>query len=248
ELFDHQNLAEVEKDGVRYVLCHNPNRQEQDGETRRRLLALTEAKLEGIQSSIQKGSLKKKEVIARRLHRWINRWGMERFFHVHYADGEFSFERKTEEIERFARLDGCYVIRSNSEPERQSTEELRDRYKDLKYVEQTFRMMKTTDIQVRPIRHFNEKQVKGHIFACFLAYRVIWELRQRLHPVLERDADTQRCEAGSLVEIWRELETISIAKLNIKDRVVFKLSQVSAYSKKLLRLCKVPTLDELLSE
>jgi len=90
--------------------------------------------------------------------------------------------------------------------------------------------------------------VRGHIFACFLAYRVIWELRQRLHPVLERDADTQRCEAGSLVEIWRELETVSIAKLNIKDRVVFKLSQVSAYAKKLLRLCKVPTLDELLRE
>ena len=248
ELFDHQNLAEVEKDGVRYVLCHNPNRQMQDGETRLRLLALTEAKLEGIQRNVNTGRLKKKETIARRLHRWIDRWGMERFFNVDYAEGEFSFERKTEEIERFARLDGCYVIRSNREPERLSTEELRDRYKDLKYVEQAFRIMKTTDIQVRPIRHFNEPQVRGHIFACFLAYRVIWELRQRLHPVLERDADTQRCEAGSLAEVWRELEMISIAKLSIKDRVVFKLSQVSAYGKKLLRLCKVPTLEELLSE
>ena len=66
ELFDHQNLAEVEKDGVRYVLCHNPNRQMQDGETRKRLLSLTETKLEGMQSSVQKGRIKKKEVIARR--------------------------------------------------------------------------------------------------------------------------------------------------------------------------------------
>lgn len=248
ELFDHQNLAEVEHENVRYVLCHNPNRQEQDGQTRQRLLALTEAKLESLARNVQKGHVKKKDAIARRLHRWINRWGMERFFDVRYADGEFSFSRKTSEIERYARLDGCYIIRSNSKTESQSTEELRDRYKDLKYVEQAFRAMKTTDIHVRPIRHFNEKQVRGHIFACFLAYRVIWELRQRLHPVLERDPDTQRCEAGSLVEIWRELETISIAKLSINNRVVCKLSKISAYAKKLLRLCKVPTLDELLSE
>ena len=91
ELFDHQNLAEVEKDGVRYVLCHNPTRQEQDGETRQRLLALTEAKLEGIQRNVNTGRLKKKETIARRLHRWIARWGMDRLCTVHYAEGEVSF-------------------------------------------------------------------------------------------------------------------------------------------------------------
>jgi hypothetical protein len=39
--------------------------------------------------------------------------------------------------------------------------------------------MKTTDIQMRPIRHFHEAPVRGHIFACFLAYRLVWELRQR---------------------------------------------------------------------
>ena len=248
ELFAHENLAEVEKDGVRYVLCHNPNRQEQDGETRQRLLALTEEKLESLRRNVEAGRYKQKEEIARRLYNWINRWGMERFFTVQYDEGEFLYARKTEEIERYARLDGCYVIRSNSNAERQSTEALRERYKDLKYVEQAFRIMKTTDIQVRPIRHFNEPQVRGHIFACFLAYRVIWELRQRLRPVLERDPDTRRCEAGSLTEIWRELEQISIAKLNIKNRKVFKLSKVNAYAKKLLKLCKVPTLEDLLSE
>lgn len=248
ELFDPKNLAEVEEGGERYVLCHNPQRMERDRETRLRLLALTEGKLQGIKKNVGDGRIKQEKVIAKRLHRWLNRWNMGRFFEVDYGEGRFTYGRKEEEIERYARLDGCYVIRSNAERWRQTTEELRDHYKDLKFVEQAFRTMKTTDIQVRPIRHFNEPQVRGHIFACFLAYRVVWELRRRLQPVLERDPDTKRCEAGSLIEIWRELEGVTLAKLQANDKTYFKLSAIGAYPRKLLALCKVPDLQEIFNE
>lgn len=248
ELFDHQRLTEVEHEGTRYVLCHNPQREERDRETRLRLLALTEQKLESLRENVAAGRVKKKDVIARRLYRWVNRWGMERFFEVKCDESLFSYARREAEIERYARLDGCYVIRSNVAAPRQATEDLRDRYKDLKYVEQAFRTMKTTDIQTRPIRHFNEMQVRGHLFACFLAYRVIWELRQRLAPVLARDPDTKRCEAGSLAEIWRELSSITVAKLEAHGKTHLKLAQITPYGKKLLTLCQVPSLETLLSE
>jgi len=248
ELFDHQRLTEVEHEGTRYVLCHNPQREERDRETRLRLLALTEQKLESLRANVAAGRMKKKDVIARRLYRWLNRWGMERFFTVACAEGVFTYARRQDEIERYARLDGCYVIRSNVVAQGQTTEDLRDRYKDLKYVEQAFRTMKTTDIQTRPIRHFNEMQVRGHLFACFLAYRVIWELRQRLGPVLARDPDTKRCEAGSLAEIWRELSGITVAKLEVHGKTHLKLSHITPYAHKLLALCRVPSLETLLSE
>ena len=248
ELFDHKRLTEVEHEGTRYVLCHNPQREERDRETRLRLLALTEQKLESLRGNVAAGRVKKKDVIARRLYRWLNRWGMERFFVVRCDEGVFAYARREDGIERYARLDGCYVIRSNVTPQRQTTEDLRDRYKDLKYVEQAFRTMKTTDIQTRPIRHFHEPQVRGHLFACFLAYRVIWELRQRLAPVLARDSDTQRCEAGSLAEIWRELSGITVAKLEVHGKIHLKLSHITPYAHKLLALCRVPCLETLLSE
>jgi transposase len=248
ELFDHQRLTEVEHEGTRYVLCHNPRREERDRETRLRLLALTERKLERLRKNVEAGRLKKKDLIARRLYRWLNRWGMERFFAVTHHEAVFTYARREDEIERYARLDGCYVIRSNVAPERQTTEALRDRYKDLKYVEQAFRTMKTTDIQTRPIRHFNEPQVRGHLFACFLAYRVIWELRQRLKPVLARDPDTKRCQAGSLAEIWRELSGITVAKLEARGKSYLKLSRITPSARKLLTLCRVPSLETLLSE
>ncbi len=248
ELFDHKRLTEVEHEGTRYVLCHNPKREQQDQETRLRLLALTHAKLEALHANVLAGRVKNKDVIARRLYRWVNRWGMERFFATTHDEGVFTYTRKEDEIKRYTRLDGCYVIRSNVEVARQTTDELRDRYKDLKYVEQAFRTMKTTDIQTRPIRHFNEPQVRGHLFACFLAYRVIWELRQRLAPVLDRAPDTKRCEAGSLAEIWRELSSIMVAKLEVRGTTHLKLSHITPYAQKLLTLCRVPSLETLLSE
>lgn len=247
-LFDHQRLTEVEHEGTRYVLCHNPQREERDRETRLRLLALTEQKLESLRKNVAAGRVRKKDVITRRLYRWLNRWGMERFFEVTCEEGRFSHARRGREIERYARLDGCYVIRSNVTAQRQTTVALRDRYKDLKHVEQAFRTMKTTDIQTRPIRHFCEQQVRGHLFACFLAYRVIWELRQRWAPVLARDPDTKRCEAGSLAEIWRELSGITVAKLEACGKTHIKLSQFTPYAKKLLALCQVPSLETILSE
>lgn len=248
ELFEHRKLREVEHEGTRYVLCHNPHRMERDRECRQRLLELTEAKLESIKNNVEAGRWKREAVIAQRLYRWLHQWKMQRFFEVHYGEGRFSYRRREEEIQRYARLDGCYVIRSNAAKWKQTTEELRDRYKDLKYIEQAFRTMKSTDIQTRPIRHFHEQQVRGHIFACFLAYRVVWELRGRLEPVLRRDPESKRCEAGSLAEVWRSLSVVSLAKVEAGGKVYLKLSEISSYVNKLLALCKVPSLEELFSE
>jgi transposase len=143
----------------------------------------------------------------------------------------------------YARRDGCHVIRPNVARSSQTTEELRDHRKDLKRVEQVFRTMKTTDIQTRPIRHFNEPQVRGQLFAAFLAYRVVWELRQRLAPVLGRDPDTKRCGAGSLAEIWREFSGITVAKLEARDKTHLKRSRMTPCAQKLLTLCRVPSLE-----
>jgi hypothetical protein len=67
--------------------------------------------------------------------------------------------------------------------------------------------------------------------------------------VLDRDPDTQRCEAGSLVEIWRALGSITVAKMKIRENVIYKLSEeISPYVKKLLKLAKIPSLDILSSE
>lgn len=242
ELFDYRNLMEFEHDGDRYVLCHNPHRKSQDAEIRNRLLTLTEEKLAAIQNSIANGRVKKKEAIAKRLYRWLNRWNMERFFNVEYDEGFLTYERNEIEIERYSRLDGCYVIRSNVKEDSLSKEQLQQHYKELKYVEQAFRTMKTTDIEVRPIRVWTENHVRGYIFGCFLAYRVIWEVRKRLESMLDHNDKNKTTKTGSLQEVWRSLMKISVGIFSIAENRQLELSNISKINRKILKLLKITTI------
>jgi len=234
-LFDEKNLVEVREGNTRHILCHNPMRKERDAAVRLRLIEKTEEKLASIETNVREGRLKKKEKIEKRLWRWINRWGMERFFTVEADEGRFSWRRNEEQIERYGRLDGCYVITTNIKPENMQTAEVVARYKSLQKVEKAFRSMKTTDLFVRPIRHWNAGRVKGHVFVCMLAYMVTWEARRCLSEFLKRDPLTRECEGGSLREIWKTLSGVKIGVLKIGTKSVEQLNPLTTTQKQLLK-------------
>ena len=239
-LFDHQKLVEVTDGSRRYILCHNPLRKAEDEQTRQRLLDKTHSKLLEIENSVESGRLKRENKIARRLYRWINKWNMERFFSVEYREGYFKFSRKEDEIERYSVLDGCYVITSNLDCNEMDTESVHSKYKDLKYVENAFRAMKVSDICVRPVRHWTETRVRGHVFMCMLAYLVVWEVNRRLTPILERDPQTRECDGKSLREIWDTLKRITIGWLKIGSTKVQQISSVTRRQKEILKLLGAP--------
>ena len=203
--------------------------------TRNRFIEKPEAKLKAIKKKVEAGRLKNKEKIAKRIYTWINKWNMERFFDVSYGESEFNYTIKQEEINRYEHLDGCYVITSNLEKDKSDTEGLVARYKSLALVEQVFRTMKTTDIDVRPIRKWNEKRVQGYIFTCMLAYLIVWQARQKLSAFLLRDKDTKECKGGSLKEIWESLKSVQLACLQFGSICKEKISTIGSYQKQLLK-------------
>lgn len=240
ELFDERNLVEVREGNARHILCHNPLRRERDAAVRLRLIEKTEEKLESIEANVRAGRLKKKEKIEKRLWRWINRWGMERFFTVEAGEGQFSWRRNQEQIERYSRLDGCCVITSNIAPDAMQTAEVVARYKSLQQVEKAFRSMQTADLFVRPIRHWNADRVKGHVFMCMLAYLVTWEARRRLFEFLKRDPDTRQCDGNSLREIWKTLAGVKIGVLKIGEQTITQLNPLTSFQKQLLKALGAP--------
>jgi transposase len=239
-LFDHQNLVEVTDEGRRYILCHNPLRKDEDEQTRLKLLDKTQSKLSEIENSVKSGRLKKEDKIARRLYRWLNKWNMERFFSVEYGEGHFRFSRNEEEIERYSVLDGCYVIVSNLDANEMDTDSVHRKYKDLKYVENAFRSMKVSDLCVRPVRHWSETRVRGHVFMCMLAYLVLWEVNRRLSPLLQRDPETRECDGKSLREIWDALKRITIGWLNVGSEKVKQISRINKHQRDILKLLRAP--------
>jgi hypothetical protein len=48
-------------------------------------------------------------------------------------------------------------------------------------------VLKTTDLEVRPIHHWREDRMRGHLFLCLLAAYVRWHLERTWAPLLFRD-------------------------------------------------------------
>jgi hypothetical protein len=173
ELFE-QELAEVLADeGVRYVLRRNPVRAQEVREARH-------AKLATLQALVAKHNLYLKEhpraaaqgavqkLVARattlRLSDWVELTLVERTITLTINE-----DAQTEA----AKLDGCYVLKTDLTPAQAPKEMVHDRYKDLASVEQAFRSCKTVHLEVRPIFLRLEARTRAHAFVVMLAYQII---------------------------------------------------------------------------
>jgi transposase len=191
-LFDQQNLAEIHSPdfpGERLMACFNPLLAQERKRKRRELLEATEQALEKISKEVKrrtKTPLSAAE-IGTKVGKIINRFKMGKHFELSITDGQFSYARRTDAIEREAEVDGIYVIRTSECKQSLSAEDAVRSYKNLAQVERVFRTFKGLDIRIRPIHHRTEERVRAHIFICLLAYYVEWHLRQVLAPLLFDD-------------------------------------------------------------
>ena len=191
-LFDQQNLAEIHSPdfpGERLMACFNPLLAEERKRKRRELLDETEQALEKISKEVKRRTKKPLSAaeIGTKVGKMINRFKMGKHFELSITDGQFSYARRADAIEREAELDGIYVIRTSESKQSLSTEDAVRSYKNLAQVERVFRTFKGLDIRIRPIHHRTEERVRAHIFICLLAYYVEWHLRQVLAPLLFDD-------------------------------------------------------------
>src|SRR6266568_3867703 len=151
DLFD-QELAEVLADeGLRYVLRRNPVRAQEVRDTRHAKLAKLQAQVAKQTQYLQEppraaaqGALQKLVASAKKLRiaDWVELTVAERAITLTINE-----DAQTEA----AKLDGCYVLKTDLTPAQAPKEIVHDRYKDLASVEQAFRSCKTAHLEVRPI-------------------------------------------------------------------------------------------------
>lgn len=183
DLFD-QELAEVLADeGRRYVLRRNPVRAQEVRDTRHAKLATLQAQVAkqnqyltdhpraNAQRALQKLVAKAEKL---RLADWVELTVEERS--ITLAINE---DAQTEA----AKLDGCYVLKTDLTPQQANKEIVHDRYKDLASVEQAFRTCKTAHLEVRPIFLRREARTRAHAFVVMLAYQIIQYLTACWSPL-----------------------------------------------------------------
>lgn len=195
-LFDERGLIELSSEdypGERLVVCRNPALAQQRADKREQLLKATERDLDAIvtASARARRPLRGKDAIGLRVGRVINAHKMAKHFELSITETRFTYARKAAQIEAEAALDGFYVIRTNVPAAKLSDAQVVSAYKSLAQVERAFRSLKTIDLHVRPIFHWNESRVRAHVFLCMLAYYVEWHLRRALKPMLYDDEELE---------------------------------------------------------
>ena len=192
-LFDDRDLAEISAPdlfpGERLIVCRNRDLAAERARKREDLLAATEHELARVQAQVQRkhSPLRSSAQIGMAVGAVLDRKKMAKHFDVEVADGYLSWQRRIEQIEEEARLDGIYVIRTSISAGHLDAAEAVQAYKDLSRVERSFRSMKTIDLEIRPIRHWTAQHVRAHVFLCMLAYHLEWHLREALAPLLFHD-------------------------------------------------------------
>ena len=200
-LFDETDLAEVRSPdfpGERLVVCRNPLLEDERARKRDALLAATERELEKIAAATRRARrpLRGEAEIGLRVGKVINRYKVAKHFRIEISETSFTYERNEDHIEQERALDGIYVVRSDVPKQEASAEELVEAYKGLSRLERAFRCMKTIDLKVRPIFHYNEQRVRTHVFLCMLAYYVEWHMRRDLAPLLFDDHEREQARAA----------------------------------------------------
>jgi hypothetical protein len=187
-------VKEVWVEGLRYVLCYNPERARHDRAVREQVLAQLEERLERGEGK----ALLKNRVLARLVKR--------------LPAGALAIDRQA--VRRERRYDGKYVLHTNTglAPDR-----VAQAYKQLWRVEAAFRTLKSS-LDVRPIYHWTERRVRGHVMVCFLALVLDWLLQRKL-----RDAGF----TTPTTRVWRDLERVQAVRIDLQDQALLARTELA---------------------
>src|SRR5215211_7658433 len=151
-------VKEVQAEGRRYIVCRNEAEAAKAAADRQAIVA-------ALDQQLKRGD---KALIGNSAYRRYLR-----------ATSKKAFEIDPGKLAEEARYDGLFVLRTNA---RVSPLQAVLRYRDLIHVEQLFRTAKAL-MRTRPIYHWSDAAIRGHVFCSFLALILRKELDERCRKV-----------------------------------------------------------------
>jgi transposase len=174
-LFD-DTLCEVEEEKVRYILRRNPRRAEELAASRADKQASVETLCQQLNRYLSEHPRAKVATAQKAVRAKIVKLKLESWLQVELEERSLKLTVNQAALDEAARLDGCYVLKTDLPSSAATTQVVHDRYKDLTLVEQAFRTCKTAHLEARPIYVRTEDHTRGHVLTVMLAYLIRREL------------------------------------------------------------------------
>jgi Transposase DDE domain len=194
-LFDQTDLAEISSPdypGERLIACRNPFLADERARKREDLLTATAADLAKIKAAVDAGRLAGRDKIGVRVGKVIDKRKVAKHFILDITDSHLSWTRDQAAVDAEAALDGVYIIRTPVPASQLDAPGVVTAYKNLARVERDFRILKASDLDLRPIHHRLGDRVRGHVLICMLAAYLTWHLRAALAPLTYTDEQPPR--------------------------------------------------------
>jgi hypothetical protein len=202
-------VKEVWHEGRRYIVCFNPQEAERDRLEREGIIAHLEEELAKGVKSLLKGA-------ARR--------------YVCVREGRVELNRKA--IAEDAHYDGKWVLLTTTDLPAQ---EVALAYKGLWRVERAFRTLKTP-LEIRPVYHWNQSRVQGHVMVCVLAYLLERLLEEKLQ---------EKGLAMSAEEAFSLLSSLKVAEVAVGNKTVRYFSRPTGEQEAILKALGLRTPPKL---
>jgi len=173
DLFD-QELAEVlTEEAIRYVLRRNPVRAQEVRDTRHAKLATLQAQVAKQNQYLTDHPRAKAQGAVQKLVARAKTLRIADWVALTIEERTITLTVQPSAQQEAAKLDGCYVLKTDLTPAQAPKELVHDRYKDLASVEHAFRTCKTAHLEVRPIFLRREARTRAHALVVMLAYQII---------------------------------------------------------------------------
>jgi transposase len=237
-LFDEKIVNEIElpdEPGIRYALCRNPLRAERENKTRIALIEKTEEKLRAIEVPKRKVT---EGTLGVRVGKVINKYKVGHYFHVKITGSRVCWERNQSVIDRDETYDGLYVIRSDVGKTSMTAEQLVKTYRKMSQVEQAFRILKSVQLEIRPLYHHKDDRIRAHVFMCMLAYHILWHMDQRLKVLYDSEAKG-KSRKYSIDFVLESLKAIRKEKISIGSVEGYTITKPNSTQQKILDLLGV---------
>lgn len=173
--------------------------------------------------------------------------------YLKYVSGLKKGDPKLDEvaIAEESRKDGFFGVITNVLADRMNPIEVIAAYKHLWTVEDAFGEIKGT-LRARPVYHWTDKRITGHLTMCFLSYfceAQITKLLRKKEVVLENSATRENLidrRPLTVVEAMRELAEIRAIPVRLKGNLVWVRNDIKGNAARLLGAIGAPIPPKLL--
>lgn len=203
------------------------------------LVARCETKLLALENRVRDKRLKDPAKIGRAAQRILGPSGVSGLFDIEITEGQFTYHYNEAAHAYEEQLAGRYVLTTSLTTTQASTTRIVTAYRQLLNVESRFRTLKDF-LHLRPVRHWSEQRVKGHVAVCVYAAVIETLINKALVAADVRDPDIDD-QHLTTQRALRELDRIRQINLSVGGSHISLITRRSQLQNQILVALNVDT-------